>query len=245
MGSAPKDLALSLYEVARFKRRNVHVELKNSNWIRNFHQISVPPNLRNSPFYSWLWQKLILMAKMTQSIGTGLPMESFLSPLLIIGSSMVLLSHSQLMTFGVPILITRFAWLVMHNKVLTAENMLKKHWPCNQFCSFCLCCQETTPHMLTECNYTEAVWNIVATSLNLPCFSQMHLQGGPVQWFQSLLHTGPAGDKKKRAGFLLTVWWLLWKERNRRIFDHRERSSQCLAYCILEAVSLFNLTKSS
>jgi hypothetical protein len=45
MGSTPRDLAPSLYEVARFKRRNVHVELKNNNWIRNFQQISTPTQL--------------------------------------------------------------------------------------------------------------------------------------------------------------------------------------------------------
>jgi hypothetical protein len=37
-----------------------------------------------------------------------------------------------------------FAWLIMHNKILTVDNMFKKLWPCDPYCSFCLCCQETT-----------------------------------------------------------------------------------------------------
>jgi hypothetical protein len=32
---APKDLAPNLFKIARFKKRSVHTELKNSNWIRN------------------------------------------------------------------------------------------------------------------------------------------------------------------------------------------------------------------
>jgi hypothetical protein len=55
-----------------------------------------------------------------------------------------------------------FSWLVLHNRVLTTDNMLKRNCPCNQSCSFYLCMDETTPHLLTSCNYTEAVWNLIA-----------------------------------------------------------------------------------
>jgi hypothetical protein len=58
-----------------------------------------------------------------------------------------------------------FSCLVLHSRVLTADNMLKRNWPCNQSYSFCLCMDETTPHLLTSCNYTEAVWNLIATRL--------------------------------------------------------------------------------
>jgi hypothetical protein len=30
-----------------------------------------------------------------------------------------------------------FAWLILYDKTLTAENMLKKGWPCNHICSLC------------------------------------------------------------------------------------------------------------
>jgi hypothetical protein len=51
-----------------------------------------------------------------------------------------------------------FVWLVLHKGVLTAENMAKRNWPCDPKCSFCLCLDETTEHILilSECNYTEA-----------------------------------------------------------------------------------------
>jgi hypothetical protein len=50
-----------------------------------------------------------------------------------------------------------FAWLVMHNTVLTIDNMMKRNWPCDHLCSFCQCFVETTKHLLCECNYAEAV----------------------------------------------------------------------------------------
>jgi hypothetical protein len=44
-GHSPKDLAPSLYEVARFKKRTVASEMNNDNWIRNLHQVSTPTQL--------------------------------------------------------------------------------------------------------------------------------------------------------------------------------------------------------
>jgi hypothetical protein len=47
------------------------------------------------------------------------------------------------------------SWLVIHDRVLKAENMLNKNWPCDPMCSFCRM-EESTPHLLTQCIYTEA-----------------------------------------------------------------------------------------
>jgi hypothetical protein len=58
--------------------------------------------------------------------------------------------------------------LVLHGRILTTDNMLKKHWPYNQTCSLCFCMEETTAHLLTHCNYSEAAWNRVAGLFQLP-----------------------------------------------------------------------------
>jgi hypothetical protein len=130
------------------------------------------------------------------------------------------------------------AWLVMHNRVLTANNMLKKNWPCNQICSLCYYLQETTHHLLADCNYTEAVWDRVANSFNLPSYSDLQNEEGPLQWLNKILRLGHHRERRKRLGILLTVWWMIWKERNRRIFENHESSAPRLAQCILQAISL-------
>jgi hypothetical protein len=43
----------------------------------------------------------------------------------------------------------------------------------------CSCIHETTTHILTECNYIEALWNIVASRFSLNTYSQMSQYGGP------------------------------------------------------------------
>jgi hypothetical protein len=41
-GAAPKDLAPGLYQTARYKKRSVYDELKNSSWIKNLQEIHDP-----------------------------------------------------------------------------------------------------------------------------------------------------------------------------------------------------------
>jgi hypothetical protein len=43
-----------------------------------------------------------------------------------------------------------FSWLVMHDKVLTTDNMDKMNCPSHPLCSLYLCIEETTPHPLTQ-----------------------------------------------------------------------------------------------
>jgi hypothetical protein len=71
----------------------------------------------------------------------------------------------------------------------------------------CFCLHETTPHILTQCNYTEAAWNLVAPHLGLPSYGDMITLGGPVQWVKGLMTYASRKDKKKRVGPLLSFWW--------------------------------------
>jgi hypothetical protein len=64
-----------------------------------------------------------------------------------------------------------FVWLAMHDKILTASNMIKRNWRCNYNCALCLCMSENTEHLLIGCNFTEAAWNLVAENFDLPRYN--------------------------------------------------------------------------
>jgi hypothetical protein len=111
-----------------------------------------------------------------------------------------------------------FDWLVMHDRILTADNMIKRHWTCDHLCSLYLCMHETSKHLLTQCNYTEAVWNLLAAILQLPNYTTLNRVRGPKNWMAVMSRTGSKQVKRNNLGELLTFWWMIWKERNRRIF---------------------------
>jgi hypothetical protein len=115
-----------------------------------------------------------------------------------------------------------FSWLVMQDKALTTDNMVKKNWQCEPTCAFCFCQHETTTHLLTECNYTEACWRKLASDFNLPGFDQLNSLEGPVQWVRQILSSSQKNERRKKVGWLFMFWWHIWKERNRKIFDNKE-----------------------
>jgi hypothetical protein len=64
--------------------------------------------------------------------------------------------------------------------------------------------EETTPHLLTNCNFTEAVWNIIAPKFGLPDYGIMGALGGPLEWMNFLLRSGSKKEKRKKVGILFT-----------------------------------------
>jgi hypothetical protein len=73
----------------------------------------------------------------------------------------------------------------------------------------------------------------------------MRTQGGPVQWVQFLLKSGPAAQKKQGIRVLFTFWWYIWKERNKKVFDQLESSAHATASLVQEAVLLFRSSNMS
>jgi hypothetical protein len=66
-----------------------------------------------------------------------------------------------------------FAWLALHDRVLTVDNMIKRHGECNQLCSLCLCMNETTEHLMWQHNFTEAYWNTITQQFHLINYDQI------------------------------------------------------------------------
>lgn len=51
-----------------------------------------------------------------------------------------------------------FAWLMVQKKLLTADNMQSRNWPCNPICSLCDQEQETGEHLCLHCVFAQEVW---------------------------------------------------------------------------------------
>jgi hypothetical protein len=96
-----------------------------------------------------------------------------------------------------------FAWLTLHNRVLTADNLIKRSWPCNPLCPLYLCIDETTPHLLTQCNYTEVAWNLATQKFKLPSYVIMQARGGPAHWVQFFSASGGLSGRKEIKGSLI------------------------------------------
>jgi hypothetical protein len=216
-GAAPKEIAPNLYASARCKRRPVFTELHYLNWIRNIKGINTTTMLDE---YILLYMSLSLAALNDQpdeiiwkwtANGKYSTASAYACQF---RSSMVYFPAANVWKASTEPKFKFFAWLVRHNKTLTADNMLKKNWECNPTCPLCYCLPETADHLLSKCNFAEALWQNFAPVFHLPLYQVMMQQGGLIDWVLHLSSPWDANTKRNNLGLLFFFWWSLWKERN-------------------------------
>jgi hypothetical protein len=216
-----KELAPNLYIITRFNHRSVHDELKNLNWIRSLGEIHSTLLLEE---FTFMFMPLSSMELSNQR--DIIQWRSISNAQVSIASAYEYQfqgSFSHFAADGIWQAATVpkckfFDWLVMHNRVLTVDNMTKKNWPCNHQCLLCLCLHETTDHLLVQCSYSEVVWNLIAFQFGLQDFSHMSGLRISAEWYKMQLTFKPKKERQRRLGILFTSWWLIWKERNTRVF---------------------------
>jgi hypothetical protein len=218
-GTAPKVIAPNLFKQTRFKNRNVSTEMKNHAWIRCLGEINSPALLEEYIMLFVMLNAVSLTAERDVIVWRWSANGKYSAASAYncqLGAS-TFFPADEIWKAKTEPKCKFFAWLVMHNKALTSDNMIKKKWPCNAFCSLCFCQEETAEHLLTRCNYTEALWNAFSSRLGLPRYDILPAEGGPREWVRCLLTMGNKRERKKNLGYLFTFWWHIWKERNHRI----------------------------
>jgi hypothetical protein len=173
-GVAPKDLAPNLFNLAHFKTRSVHDELRNNNWISNLQNIN-STSLMEEFILLFMALELVVLNDHKDEISwtwtaNGMYYVASAYECQFLGAISPFLAK-QIWQAKSEAKCKFFAWLLMHNRVLTADNMSKRNWTCDPFCSFCLCNLETLKHLFSQCNYTEAVSNLTAPRFGLDNFS--------------------------------------------------------------------------
>ena len=112
------------------------------------------------------------------------------------------------------------AWLLLRNKCLTADNLAKRGWPHDPICKLCFIHPETAVHLAATCSYSQQVWQEVLRKVSLPAFlgPSPTIQGLQEWWKTCASVPAPRIIDRWRSVALLT-WWLLWKERNNKVFN--------------------------
>jgi hypothetical protein len=134
-----------------------------------------------------------------------------------------------------------FAWILLHRKILTASNLAKRGWPHDPQCKLCNTEAETPTHLCKDCLFTKAIWSQLTIWYNLQnlpsCESTISVNGW---WKKCRLkidkHSRPSFD-----GLIIYFWWNIWKERNRRTFNHESKSVEEVAFLIKEDAQQYDI----
>jgi hypothetical protein len=123
----------------------------------------------------------------------------------------------QLWKASAPPKVKFFFWLAIHNRCWTAARRKKRGLQDCDLCALCHQAPETMNHLLTDCVYTREVWARLRAAISLPQPALAETTAVD-QW----LGERKLIPKHLRRGFdalFLLVSWMIWKERNSRIFE--------------------------
>jgi hypothetical protein len=118
-----------------------------------------------------------------------------------------------------------FAWLIFQNRVWTSDRLARRDWDHCPSCPPCRQTMETAHHLLASCRYTHRTWVLVAEWAGLTELrpAVWPASRSPRRWWKNLSHL-PDVPRKGVRSLILLVIWEVWKERNDRVFNRRERS---------------------
>jgi hypothetical protein len=170
-----------LYSKARFKNRSVFTKLQNCNWIRNIREINT----------SMLMEEYVTLFMMLSTVTLHSGHDEIVWRWTANGKYSVKSARAEPKC-------NFFTWLALHNKTLAADNMEKKNWPCNLTCPLCYCQPEMADHLLMECNYTEALWHIIANRFDLPTYSMLMSKGRLLEWVSHFTSEGQGKQRERR-----------------------------------------------
>ena len=137
--------------------------------------------------------------------------------------------------------VNSFIWILLHNKLLTAENLRKRGINGPSRCALCNSDEETISHLFLHCNFSLLVWRSV-----LPPGMALNFPDSVVQLFADWSKYFPGSLIKKPilsrlwASIPKNLCWQLWIARNKAIFkDQKAVPSRIGAKTIGMAVEKF------
>jgi hypothetical protein len=115
----------------------------------------------------------------------------------------------------IPHKIKIFLWLIIKNRILSKENLIKRSWSGVSDCVFCGLF-ESTKHLFFECSVARFIWRLIQIALYLPTTPSdvEHLTG---VWLRNF-------DKGYRKSVVVgcgAVLWAIWKSRNSVCFNKK------------------------
>ena len=116
-----------------------------------------------------------------------------------------------------------FTWQVLHNSILTNDNLKRKGWAGPSRCPLCKNAEENADHLFIACDFTQETWRIMLGPITISFPSSV------VEMVSRWLHLYPYDLSKKNLIKTTWMWipkflsWKIWLERNNRIFKDESR----------------------
>jgi len=121
-----------------------------------------------------------------------------------------------------------FIWRLLRNRLPIKDNLLRRRVLHHEdiICAGGCGCQETTSHLFFRCDFFGSLWHLVYQWIGI-IFTPPESVRDHLHQFGHL-----AGLPRFTHSFLQVIWhadcWVVWKERNNRIFSHTAKDLETL-----------------
>jgi hypothetical protein len=145
------------------------------------------------------------------------------------GSQPVTFPWKAIWGVRVPRRVAFFTWSAVWGRILTADNLMRRGYHLAGRCYMCCCEGETIGHLLLHCSKAMGLWSYVFRSFGILWVMPKDLTDLLFGWHNWL------GKAHSRIWNLIPscLFWTIWRERNRRVFDDVE----CTDFQLLEFFS--------
>lgn len=215
--------APELFKIASRKNRSVCKEMTDGNWIRAVGRLSSLAQLHEFVDLTNIVSSIVLDPQRPNSItwvwtkdGAYSWRSAYLAQ--FVGSHPRFLT-SKVWEAHMEPKCKVFSWLLLHNRILTADRLAIRGWPHDPTCQLCLGGHETATHLCKDCPFTREVRRLVCHWTGVVMAPAESFDSINEWWDASLPHTSKTA-RRRASGHLIYVWWNVWKERNCRIFNH-------------------------
>lgn len=244
-GSSPKNLAPQLFQKARRKNITVQKALHGNRWIDLVCPLMTGEEIRE---YVDLWEVIQLQERDVNAddeitwrwTPNGEYTTRSAYRIQFIGRTKTSLFHPIWKAKTKP-KCRFFAWLLLQKKILTADNLAKRGWPQDTLCKLCNSEPETPTHLCKDCIFTRASWDKLISWLGVEILPPSTASNTLMGWWKKCRVRFHKHNKPFFDGIIIYFWWNIWKERNRRTFNHISKSAEEVAFLAKEDVQQFNL----
>ena len=233
-GQRPIDFAPNLFMISRKKSRMLGDALRNNNWIKdlNFHHPGF--SLHHLREFVDLW-------KATQTISLNSETQDEITWKFLVDGNYSARSAYNAQFIGstitnfdtliwqswAPATCKIFSWLAVQNRLWTADRLQARGWPNQSACPLCRCQPETAMLLLAGCRFTRKIWSSISKWLAIPTVHprEWTQQDGDLHEWWTAMARAACNSRKGVCSLIMLISWEIWKERNARIFDRKEATS--------------------
>ncbi|WVZ74315.1 hypothetical protein U9M48_022514 [Paspalum notatum var. saurae] len=228
----------------RFRRRSVRDGLHNRTWVSDIRGALTETMVVE---YVELWERIRHV-----SLSVGVP-DSFRWRFEPVGTyssssaycacfvgSTLFLGAKFIWKAKVPPKVKFFVWLAAQDRCWTAERRYRRGLQEDDECALCDQESETIVHLLLLCSFSKHVWFLVFGRLGWHSLTP-ELGDEIMVWWSRIRKRLPKELRKGCDALVLLVLWMIWKERNSRVFDRGGASPQLLVSKLLAKANLWEL----